>query len=311
MDELDLTTPQAQVPPEIAKAIIAFQRQLKPLKRTADNSEYGSKYTPLEEVVPLVHSFFAKKKIAILQPPTVTEEGQSALETVFVHESGVTYRTITKLAVSKIDPQVHGSSITYMRRYALCSILGITTEGEDDDGNAGAGKFPPPTEEQLDEIKSLCTAMKYTTQQIASKVFTVKTRDHAALTIRNLQKMASERERDNESKDRAEYIEFGPGPDDDQSKINQTEQGAIATLTARMVGQGLTTKALRNKFVLTMTEKPFLANCTPEEFKYVDQALARIEAGKVKMPANLLGSIPVADKDNTNQAPDAPEKTNE
>ena len=40
------------------------------------------------------------------------------------------------LALSKKDPQAQGSAITYMRRYAVKSILGLEDGEADDDGNA-------------------------------------------------------------------------------------------------------------------------------------------------------------------------------
>jgi hypothetical protein len=47
---------------------------------------------------------------------------------------------------TKSDPQSIGSAITYHRRYALCSILGLNVD-EDDDGNKASA---PATNAQPD-----------------------------------------------------------------------------------------------------------------------------------------------------------------
>lgn len=56
------------------------------------------------------------------------------VETVFLHESGETFRS-GKLHVpaSKQDPQGYGSALTYARRYSLMAACGMAPE--DDDGN--------------------------------------------------------------------------------------------------------------------------------------------------------------------------------
>ena len=42
------------------------------------------------------------------------------------------------MPIEKLTPQGYGSAVTYLRRYALGSFLGIVTD-EDDDGNASSG----------------------------------------------------------------------------------------------------------------------------------------------------------------------------
>jgi hypothetical protein len=57
------------------------------------------------------------------------------LETKLVHaESGEWQSSLLVMPLPKNDPQGYGSALTYARRYALSSMVGLVTE--DDDANA-------------------------------------------------------------------------------------------------------------------------------------------------------------------------------
>ncbi|MBV1778711.1 ERF family protein [Paeniglutamicibacter sp. ABSL32-1] len=282
------TQPAAQgdIPVEIAQAIIAIQRKLLPLVRSSENDEYGSKYTPLHIVMTQALKLLNKHKVGVMQPPTVID-GQAGLLTILVHESGVSYQSATKLALTKVDPQSHGSAITYLRRYSLMATLGLTSEEDDDDGNKASGVQLKPTEEQLDEIKSLCMAMKYPSKQIAAEVWKIKTRDHAFLTIRNLNKMVSERARDIEASDRALEIEEGV-PNEDGVHIQVSTDDPPKGIEARLKALGMTEKRVINKFVLTFTDKPFLKNCNSEDIALLEKFVGQLETGELKLPDDWI-----------------------
>lgn len=284
-------TASMSIPPEIASALVKIQKKLEPLERSSDNEEYGSKYTPIEVVMPFAMKLLTKYDIAVSQPPVTLSDGASALATILIHKSGACYQTTTKLAVAKVDPQVHGSSITYMKRYALMAVLGITTKGEDDDGNKAAGVFPKVTEEQLAEIKSLCTAMRFTKEMVADKIFNIKTRDHAFLAIKNLNEQVAQRARDDESKARASFIEYGAGPADDAPILPDDDSinspAARMILEDRMIAVGMTTKAMRNKFIFAMTDKPFLENCVDSDRVLLSECLIPIESGVRELPKTV------------------------
>lgn len=276
-----------EIPPEIAKVIIKVQKKLQPLVKSSTNDEYDSKFTPLPQVMTAALELLNKHKVGVIQSPT-TIDGLAALRTILVHESGVSFQDATKLALSKVDPQSHASAITYMRRYALMSMLGLTSEDDDDDGNKASGVFQKPTDEQIEQIKSLCLAMNYSSKDIAAQVWKVKTRDHATLTILNLNKMISQRVGDIEASDRALKIERGvPGGEhitvvtDDE--INQDPDSK--SLEYRLDHLGLAGKAFINKFVFSMTGKPFLTKCTPAERATLETAINAVETGKYQLPS--------------------------
>lgn len=280
------TVPQnIDIPPEIAKVIVKVQKKLQPLVKSSTNDEYDSKFTPLPQVMTFALELLNKYKVGVIQSPT-TIDGLAALRTILVHESGVSFQDATKLALSKVDPQSHASAITYMRRYALMSMLGLTSEDDDDDGNKASGVFHKPTDEQIEQIKSLCLAMNYSSKDIAAQVWKVKTRDHATLTILNLNKMISQRVGDIEAADRATKIEHGvPGEHitvftDDE--INQDPD--TKSLEYRLDNLGLASKAFKNKFVFSITGKPFLTKCTPAERATLTTALNAVESGTHELP---------------------------
>lgn len=280
------TAPTIQIPPAIAKALIDIQKRLKPLDRSAENEEYGSSFTPLDEVATAAYKLLAKHKIGVVQPLT-TLDGLAAIRTILFCEDGTSYQDVTKLALAKVDPQSHASAITYTRRYALMAHIGLTSKNDDDDGNRASGVFLKPTDEQIEQIKSLCLAMSYSSKDIAAQVWKVKTRDHATLTILNLNKMISQRVGDIQAADRALKIEHGvPGEHitvitDDE--INQDPDNK--SLEYRLDHLGLASKAFINKFVFSMTSKPFLTKCTPAERATLETALNAVESGKYQLPS--------------------------
>lgn len=93
------------------------------------------------------------------------------LHSEIIHESGKVLMCDIPLVMDDVDPQALGSSITYMRRYSLFVLLGMTTE-EDDDGlkasakgkfNQNYGKKPlPDTYEEIANFLNRCNdATKY------------------------------------------------------------------------------------------------------------------------------------------------------
>ena len=118
----------------IFNAIIEFQSDLKPIVKDAENPFFKSRYTTLANIMETIQPLLAKHNLAVIQTMTHIE-GQPALKTSIIHQSGESIEDTTPVYLVKNDPQSHGSTTTYMRRYALCSALGIVAD-EDDDGNA-------------------------------------------------------------------------------------------------------------------------------------------------------------------------------
>lgn len=130
--------------PQIAKlaaALVALQADLKPVDKSANNPFFHSSYAPLPEIMKAVQPLLAKHKLAVTQFMT-NIDGQSALRTILLHESGECIEDVVPLLLAKQDPQSQGSAVTYARRYGVMAVLGLVAD-EDDDGNAAS--TPPAT----------------------------------------------------------------------------------------------------------------------------------------------------------------------
>lgn len=274
------------VSPVIAAAIVAIQAELIPMTKSADNESYSSKYVPLDKVTSYAILLLQAHKIAVMQPPVTDSEGHAALETILVHESGVSFSRITKLAMNKVDPQAHGSAITYQRRYSLMGILGITAEDEDDDGNTAADRQAPASDEQITDLKSMLVHLKIPSDQMAKIMWTARFKDTAALQIINYRKMVSEKVVDLTAATEARKIEVSGTSD------IEDESTPFATLMARLHALKLTAEG-EKKFVFTVTEKPLFKlrkDQKPEDLTAFDNGLKSYESGVRNPPADWVKS---------------------
>lgn len=125
---------------ELAKALSAFQGEVKqPLKDKA-NPFFKSKYVPLENVVEAISETASKHGLSFLQYP-LNQENRVGIITVLMHSSGEWIESEPIFATpAKQDAQATGSVITYLKRYSLSAIFGITSD-EDDDGNQASGNY--------------------------------------------------------------------------------------------------------------------------------------------------------------------------
>lgn len=121
-------------------ALLAVQQEAPTLPKDKSNPAFkGSKYTPLDTIVEVVGPILAKHGLVWMTKPGSDAEGKPALHYVLAHAaSGEREEGTMPLLLSKPDPQGQGSAITYARRYALCAVLNLVAD-EDDDGNAGSG----------------------------------------------------------------------------------------------------------------------------------------------------------------------------
>lgn len=118
---------------QIAKALCAAQAEMKGAIKDSTNPFFNSKYADLESVWEACREPLTKNGLSITQFPT-TLEGKPALTSMLMHTSGQWMRDTIPLNPVKNDPQSVGSAITYIRRYSVAGIAGVTQV--DDDGNA-------------------------------------------------------------------------------------------------------------------------------------------------------------------------------
>jgi hypothetical protein len=120
----------------LAPALVAAQAAILPAEKDGTNPHFNRRYASLGAVVQAVRPALAANGLAVSQ--IVTHDGdQLALETILVHTSGQYIGGVYPLRPTKADPQGEGSALTYARRYALASLLGVVAD-DDDDGNAAS-----------------------------------------------------------------------------------------------------------------------------------------------------------------------------
>lgn len=143
---------------ELAKALASFQSEVKqPLKDKA-NPFYKSKYVPLENVVEAITNIAPKHGLSFIQYP-VNQDNKVGVVTILMHSSGEWIETEPIFAQpAKQDPQATGSVITYLKRYSLSAVFGITSDEDDDGNNATFGNSQPKTQYKPTQPKMISPA---------------------------------------------------------------------------------------------------------------------------------------------------------
>jgi len=153
---------------DIYSALFAVQTSVDVVKKTADNPFFKSKYADLPAVWDVVKDALAANNILIYHK-TDTKDGVDYLNTFARHiPSGTEITSNVQLHLQKPTSQEYGSCVTYMRRYAISSMLGLITD-KDDDGN-DASQPKAKVVDKPKEVKKLTPGE----QETASKLTTIK-----------------------------------------------------------------------------------------------------------------------------------------
>lgn len=124
----------------IYQKLLEAQKEFPVVKKGDSNPFFKSKYAGLPSVLEVVLPILHKHGIILSQPPQSSVEGRIGVETNLIHaESGEVLTSSFTMTLAKNDPQGAGSAITYARRYAIVSILGLNVD-DDDDANLASGK---------------------------------------------------------------------------------------------------------------------------------------------------------------------------
>lgn len=104
--------------------------------RPRDKPAYTFDYATLDQVLAACVPALSANGLALLQP---FYHGPNGLEirTILAHSSGARLESVTELPKTE-NIQGAGSALTYLKRYQVQAILGVSSE-EDDDGNAADG----------------------------------------------------------------------------------------------------------------------------------------------------------------------------
>ena len=159
------------VSPEFAKDLIALINSCKGIKynkkvsiKTKTGRDISFEYTTLDKIYAHVKN---DNNFALLEPIGTNDAGQPAVQIILIHKSGeaITSDYYTLNLPHNGSKQDEGAAITYTKRYALGSFLGISTD-MDNDGNSGNGGMKIPN--YKNELSRFCEEHGLDKAEVAS-----------------------------------------------------------------------------------------------------------------------------------------------
>ena len=122
---INTTTPESQLNASFVKAL----GELRNVAKNAVNPHFRNRYASLDAILDDVRPILAS--LPISQEP-LFEDGKAGVVTRIIHESGESRESTLLLPIKDQTAQGVGSALTYAKRYAISSILGITADDDDD-----------------------------------------------------------------------------------------------------------------------------------------------------------------------------------
>lgn len=118
---------------EISKALTEFRKKVEQPLKDEFNPYFKNKYVPLENVIEAIDKVAPEYGLSFTQWALNDENGRVGIATLLTHTSGeyIEYDPVFMNA-EKNTPQGAGSLITYLKRYTLSAIFGITSDKDDD-----------------------------------------------------------------------------------------------------------------------------------------------------------------------------------
>ena len=132
---------------DLATALCLAQAEMGGAVKDSNNPFFKSSYADLTSVIKVIKQPFANHGLSFVQLPVTSDGGKGVgVSTMLMHNSGQWIQNEYLLPMDKITPQGAGSAITYARRYALQSLVGIPAV-DDDSEMAMYRNSPPPVVE--------------------------------------------------------------------------------------------------------------------------------------------------------------------
>ena len=122
----------------LTASLVKFQSELASVVTDKTNPFYSSKYADINSILSYVRPLLSKNDLAITQGNRYcTKTNGFYITTKLLHLSGQWIQSEVRMPIGgKKDAQAVGGACTYGRRYGLLAILGMSVDGDDDDGNS-------------------------------------------------------------------------------------------------------------------------------------------------------------------------------
>ena len=138
--ELDLSqlidvksTGEREFTPEFCASLVEFQAELPSAKK--NNVGYGYKYSDLGTVIDTAKPVLHKHGLGVIQILLEADEKTAKVETVLFHKTGGRVSSVASIPIVEMKGcnigQRYGASVSYLRRYAYQSIIGMASEDND------------------------------------------------------------------------------------------------------------------------------------------------------------------------------------
>ena len=143
--EKGIQTALSTTPQTIEQALLLAQGEFPEIPKDKENKHYNQRYASLDSIVSTTRPALVKHGLLCNHRLEDTSDGLRVTAVLrHIASQGELINSLTCVC-PRTNPQTLGSMITYLRRYTISSLLGITPD-EDDDGHAAAeeAKSAPP-----------------------------------------------------------------------------------------------------------------------------------------------------------------------
>lgn len=139
-----------------------------------ENPYFKSNYADLDMILKSIRPMLSQNGLSVTQDTRFSDDGQTVLHTRLYHSTGQWIETRARILPIKNTPQEYGSCLSYMKRYSVMALLGVTVakDPSDDDAEVAmvhtremiakgpSNKYNPKdqshetiTKEQIDELE--------------------------------------------------------------------------------------------------------------------------------------------------------------
>jgi hypothetical protein len=133
----------------INAALVAALGELRNVAKNAVNPHFKNRYASLDAILDAARPILNKHGLALSQEP-VFQDGLAGVVTRIIHTGGESRESTLLLPLRDQSAQGVGSALTYARRYAVSSVLGMAAD-DDDDGQQAS----KPSNEKFTAVKSV------------------------------------------------------------------------------------------------------------------------------------------------------------
>lgn len=215
----------------LAGALAKAQSKIKGAVKDSANPFFKSSYADLQSVWDACREPLTSNGLAVIQTTEETANG-TVLVTTLAHSSGEWIQGRLPVIAMKNEPQAYGSAISYSRRYALASLVGVY-QTDDDAEQAQARTRPVQQVVKLKEpeVRAPVKAVKpVEAPQAESGEYRIPDGQYAGKT---LQELATDDLTGFYLSLRNRALSAGKNPDEVGGKIGEAIQKIKAHLEAR------------------------------------------------------------------------------